>query len=69
MADRAVTALLQNFIGYRAFISIKIDFIQYVLGCSRQSARAGVGGPRIKSHILVVEERNSQFFSLTLYMK
>ena len=37
-----------------------------LLGVSEHSARDGVGGPRIKSHVLLVEERNWQFSSAPL---
>ena len=38
----------------------------YLLGCSGQSSRAGVGGPRIKSQVLLDDERNWQFSSSAL---
>ena len=52
---------------YRAFISINKFYS--VLGSLEQSRISGVGGPRIKSHVLLDDERNSQFFSTELWRK
>ena len=51
MADRAVTALLQNFIGYGAFISIKIDFIQYMYLVAHYNPQEPEWGVHGSNHI------------------